>query len=410
MSIISVSSVGLLWSVNAVRDNRQRMTYISSVTSLETALVDGLMTKSNYTTDAKNAMKAGGTPNITMTLRPAGYAEIPNFNVGNTLTLTETLTPCQGFGEGGCVIRLETALRRITSGTRTHFAYAYRIATNDKSVAFNYSGAGAESATSTFADSDFKLAVPYDFYLDRELVGCTQGEDMALSGIDVTTGKPICIKQPRQADLCADGTLPKSLTYFYDESGNRRIKLECGAPIKSASCPRNYFLQDIDTRTLDGNSDQRKTGHCVYAGRSIASTSIPRSANRISGRVCPRGYRSRSNCYIDQGSIRESAGQCPWCWGAALDCGNSVVTESPPNSGQYRRTTNYFCSDSTPKRQEPKAGRAVLDENSPEDGYADCRIQYAQQDCGATWTAKVRLDVTCELVNSQQYPERVNVQ
>ncbi|RYZ79376.1 MAG: hypothetical protein EOP06_27325 [Proteobacteria bacterium] len=228
------------------------------------------------------------------------------------------------------------------------------------------------------------------------LIACAGGDNMALTGVDAATGKPICMKQPVQTDLCADGTMAKSIRHYTDADGNRRLALQCGSPTKEIECPANYFLQQVNTTTLDGASRETEA-MCVYAGMHEASRAVPTPSKRIFGRFCPQGYKSKSRCVIDESSIVSSPGTCPWCWGSALNCASSTVAESPVGSGRFQRSTDYFCSDTTPKIVQPNRGRAeMVSENNPM-GYVDCRLQHAQQDCGATWDALVRLEVVCEI-------------
>lgn len=419
MTMISVSSVGLLWSVNAVKNNSSRVQLVNTVTTLESAVAGAIMEKSNYSNDDKIAMRNGLVPQIGLTIAPqveggkAGTSSV--LRSGTVVNYSPTFEPCTTYGTADCAVRIRVELRRMGSATtRTSFAFAYRIETKDPAVSFNYIGGGSSGDfAGAFSNEEFKLVVPYDFYLESPLVACKTGEDIALTGVDAATGKAICIKQPQAADLCPDGTMPKSLKFIEDADGNRKIIMSCGEKAKDASCPTNYFLQQIDTTTLDGDYTGPKKGTCVYAGSTSTSSTTVSTGKHISGRACPPGYRSRSTCTINQNSIKSKPGSCPWCWGSAQDCGSSYVAEAPAGSGNFTRTTKYFCSDTSAKAMPSNVGQAVLRQNSEgglQDGYVDCRIQIPQQDCGATWDAEVDLTVSCEMYKGGNPAETVNVQ
>ncbi|RYZ63456.1 MAG: type II secretion system protein, partial [Proteobacteria bacterium] len=254
MTMISVSSVGLLWSVNAVKHNSSRIGLVNSVTTLESAVAGAIMDKTNYGGTVAAALRDGGTPQISLAINPqADMSKAPvasTIRSGEITSYSPALETCANYGTSECPIRIKVELRRVTVGTRAHYAFAYRIQTKDPEVSFNYAGGGSSGDfDSAFDASEFKLVVPYDFYLQDMLIACSQGESMAMTGVDAATGKPICIKQAEEADKCPDGRMPKSLKVVLDADGNRKIVLDCGVEAKEAECPANYFLQQIDTTT-----------------------------------------------------------------------------------------------------------------------------------------------------------------
>lgn len=402
-AMIMTTSVGALgWSFLGLQKSRVKGELISGVTSIETALTTALLNEDNYPESIRPQLQAGTVPS-SLTFPVVGSSMEKPFNFaikpGETIELDRNGSPCAGatFPASNCPYRIQLAMRQLAGAgalSSSSMAFAYRIETRDPDVQLNFRGAGADSDSGAFTDEEFTITLPYEYYLSKNagrlLLECPSTTTVGVWGIDRSGGGSVsCIDQPRES--CPQGTLPKGLRFVSHSATSASVEFECGPSVQTASCPTDYALLQIDTTTLDAG--RTKSGTCVYVGASPAAGHTYRG-ERIEGRVCPRGYRSQSSCaLVDEVS---SAGSCPWCHSSTPDCSAaSPQTESPV--GTYNITIPYRCADSNPLTQAANRGQARLVENLPNKGDVLCYLHRPQQDCGATWDAKVELNVTCVL-------------
>lgn len=399
VAILSVSGLAFAWAFSQLAKNNTRLSLTSAVTSIEASLSSELLDEANYPTAVRRELKDGLLPPPSLKFQLTGETMGSNFSVallpGRPVGLTSQLQVCNAFPSSDCPIQLLLAIAKSGSG----FAYAYRIQAQHPSVALNYTGAGAglAASSSNFVPADYTVAIPLEYYLETMLLECP-ANSLAVKGIDTATGNVICISQPTVA--CPDKRLPKRIEYV---QASNSIELTCGSTIQTAACPPDYFLNSIDTRTLDGGI---KTGTCVYHKASAISGPSLGPSRRIAGQVCPAGYRSQSSCFIVNAS--SASGTNPnWCYVWDYNCGSASGSYQSSVGTWHRTIPKDLCTSQGPRIFPANSGNAVLTENSPP-GYADCSLHLRQQDWGATWAGQVQLNIRCVL-DTAAIPETANV-
>jgi hypothetical protein len=262
-----------------------------------------------------------------------------------TLTLDRQFQPCMIYPSDTC-------------------GYKIKLSFDQKRTAYSYevSSAYAEAPLSLRAGGRQAVLKPSTGFANDGLLACDPRRAVAASGYSTSAGLT-CIQKPEL--MCPPGSLPKGLSVT---GAIPRLELVCGEASRTARCPANYSLESIDTRTLDNRI--KKQGVCV---RTTLNSISPREeiepAPRLSGRVCPFGYRSDSACSFV--NITAKPGRCGGK-GAAV---------------------------------QPVAGKIEFTQNTTV-GFADCAVRKRQQSCGAQWNANVQLKVRCVLDQT----ERVGVQ
>lgn len=383
LALILISALALGWSINELRKNKIRSELISGVSAIESALTNELMDEANYADPAvKSALRAMTVPpglefrvQGTAVNRPFDFRISP----GGTRNFDRRLNDCTTYPSPDCNIQLELEL--APQGGR--MAYAYRLTTQNEEIArtLQYQGMGSQTNSATFNSSEFKVTIPYEYYLNALLLMCdSTNATVGIRGVNRDFGTVSCIQQPQTP--CPQGTLPKGLRF---EASTASVEFDCGAPAQTATCPSNYSLLQLDTRSLDPAAT--KSGTCVYTHARFASGPSYGPADSISGRVCPANYRSQSTCTLT--NITQTNGWCP----AQYTC--------TPNPSPLPPT----CVLTTPAYvQTPTPGSASLSEDAF--GNATCSVFRPSQSCGAQWDAQVNMTVGCVLA----VPETVPVQ
>lgn len=261
------------------------------------------------------------------------------------LTLTRDFSICTTYPSDDCGYKL-----RFTYDPK-RFSYSYEV-----------TSAFSQLPLSLKADGRNTIARPPSSLPSGSTLSCDPRTSLGANGYSVTSGLS-CLMKPEQ--MCKPGTLPRGLSI---DGEIPRLEFVCGDPSKVARCPAQYSLEKVDTRSLA--SDGKVNATCVRT--ALATISPPTEvmpAGRLSGRVCPYGYKSASSCSLV--NVIAKPGRCG---------GRGAVVQ-------------------------PVAGKIEFVENATI-GFVDCAVRAYKQTCGAAWSAQAYLKIRCVL----DQPERVNVQ
>lgn len=148
--------------------------------------------------------------------------------------------------------------------------------------------------------------VPSNMYENVALQQCDTGApplnvgtEIAIRGINRTTGQVYCIKKP--AGACGSNEFPVGIKFTDDftAGGNTggRLEMECqSAPSEpTVSCPGSEYVLNAFTADMNGSS-----GQCVYrTANPQAWPKIYRSERKVTvGRACPKNYEVDPDCSI----------------------------------------------------------------------------------------------------------------
>lgn len=387
--IVVFSALALAVVFEPLGASRARAAYISTISTIESALTTSLLNEALYQDPSlRTALKSASLPSnfkyevkgdvsgveFDFDIRPTlqGTADLP------VLLNSRTLQPCNEFPSPQCDLRINLKVSFL--GTQVMFAYKFENNGRFGSALLSYRGSGSKKANETWDNAqDFSLPLPYEYLYDNLLLGCPT-DSVGVRGISRVGSKVECIAQPQQT--CPNGTLPKSVMYN-DET--KSVELVCSAPVQQASCPAKYNFESIDIASLD--PAKTKQAVCVYYMKKEGSgPSVGPAPTIPSTPLCPDDYVSTSSCSL--ANVVKSNGQCPdYCtnWISVIDYNPLGVP-----IGSHMECTNWV----TPPPNPPIEGSCSANNSGKNAGAS---VHSPSQSCGATWTADVILHPHCTL-------------
>ncbi|MES2963996.1 MAG: prepilin-type N-terminal cleavage/methylation domain-containing protein [Bdellovibrionota bacterium] len=368
---------------------RVRSEYIATISAIESSLSTALLDEAKYADPAVKAALRAGTVPSPWSFRVQGNTRATNFDFtidpGQSVTLDRTFVTCAGFPSPTCVHKISLESGYVSG----RMGFAYRFETAQDLTSLNFRGAG-DAGTAALNTGNFSLTIPYEYYLNQLQMICDPATTLGAYGLQRDQALASCLQQPQAP--CPVGTLPKSLRLDNTTGPDPSVELAC-VGTQQASCPQNYSLHDLDTRTLDAGA--AKAGHCVYATATSAGGPGYGPGSNIWGQACPLSYRSASSCSLT--NVTQADGWCP----DEFDC-----TPVPPidnGDGTFTPQPDYCVLTVPAHVQPPSPGHAALSESGPN---VSCSVVIPAQSCGAMWNAQVDLSIGCVLA----VPELVNVQ
>ena len=276
--------------------------------------------------------------------------------IGGPLLVNEEGVECGNESDPVCQIRVETAITCAPRGTGGfECKAAYRISSiKQSSVSLGTTHAGP------FVAADYKVPLSYELSMREEVASCNSDEHMFSSGMNKETGKMFCVRKP--AEKCGPNQIAKGFAYKAETGSVEPICEDT----QTIVCPPNYAVRSLRPTALEQGAS-KASAVCTFVTQSnVPWRANPPHAQSISGKFCPRNYRTEAVCdIVDESS---TPGTCTYACGAGVCTRPAVIVRGT-------RTLVHRV-----------------------DQTASCTLNRPAQECGASWTANVRLTGSCILI------------
>lgn len=410
--------------------SKNKSEFVAKLTALESAINRALLDSTTYSANM-NSFRDG--------IIPAGFTiNGVSFSVGGrSFSLDLPVNAVTNFGPNfeacagaACRFEVRVVMRSVSSARSTGVSensvaanYSLKVINSDFNIKF-VGGGSQKLASEAFTDQDLNIVVPDELFETASALTrlCDFQNGEYIRGYNRETGEANCSVIPSLG-----ATTPCSATQIpigveFDATANLfrfrcRSLVNAQCPVNDAATGRFYSLQTITPNFLDslatppvGANSRPVRGTCVIATENTSNLPPPRvgdtfaNLHEIRGVVCSPGYRSASSCSIDASSIVATNGTTGDC---ATECrvwdyAPPINIEGPP--GVFTPTSYPFCA-AYGVTVPPVPGVVSFSQSG---ASVDCRLLFQPQQCGATWTARLNLDVTC--VWDGTHPETISAE